>query len=49
MIDRMIVSDVADATTEDREIWVKPVARTQNLTAAEVGGGTTLDGLSSVS
>lgn len=37
MSDHMIVSDVKDASAEDREIWVKPVARTQNLTAAELG------------
>ncbi|WP_156503167.1 hypothetical protein PJ900_01335 (plasmid) [Tistrella mobilis] len=49
MSDRAIVSDVEDATAMDRETWVKPVARTQNLTAAEVGGGTTFDGSSSVS
>ncbi|WP_372052631.1 hypothetical protein P7L74_01260 (plasmid) [Tistrella mobilis] len=36
MSDRMIVSDVEDATAEDREIWVKPVALTQNLAAANM-------------
>ncbi|WP_187297846.1 hypothetical protein [Tistrella mobilis] len=35
MSDRTIVSDVEDVSAEDREIWVKPVARTRNLTVAE--------------
>ena len=37
MSDHMIVSDAKDASAEDREIWVKPVARTRNLAAAELG------------
>ncbi|MGV0759830.1 hypothetical protein V6768_11010 [Tistrella mobilis] len=36
MSDRMIVSDGEGATADDREIWVKPVARTQNLAAANM-------------
>lgn len=44
MADRMIVSDVEDATAEDREIWVKPVARTQNLVSAKVGASFNIDG-----
>ncbi|WP_372069307.1 hypothetical protein P7L75_02795 (plasmid) [Tistrella mobilis] len=44
MSDRMIVSDVKDASAEDREIWVKPVARTQNLVSAKTGSSFSIDG-----
>ncbi|WP_372013386.1 hypothetical protein [Tistrella mobilis] len=44
MSDRMIVSDVEDVSAEDREIWVKPVARTQNLVSAKTGSSFNIDG-----
>lgn len=44
MSDRMIVSDVEDVSAEDREIWVKPVARTQNLVSARDGSSFNIDG-----
>ncbi|WP_371999360.1 hypothetical protein P7L68_04440 (plasmid) [Tistrella mobilis] len=44
MADRMIVSDVEDVSAEDREIWVRPVARTRNLETAQSGPSLSGDG-----